>query len=56
MTLPPRVFEPRYVQIVSDCLEGSPVFGVVLIKEGKLAVPCSAPEPVPGVAVAGKRS
>jgi Lon protease-like protein len=35
MTLPLRVFEPRYVQMVSDCLEGSPLFGVVLIKEGK---------------------
>jgi len=35
MTLPLRVFEPRYVQMVSDCLEGNPVFGVVLIKEGQ---------------------
>jgi Lon protease-like protein len=35
MTLPLRVFEPRYVQMVSDCLEGSPVFGVVLIREGR---------------------
>ena len=35
MTLPLRVFEPRYVQMVSDCLESSSVFGVVLIKEGK---------------------
>jgi Lon protease-like protein len=34
MTLPLRVFERRYVQMVHDCLAGNPVFGVLLIKEG----------------------
>jgi Lon protease-like protein len=40
MALPLRVFEPRYLRMVRDCLDGEyvsgdPVFGVVLIKEGK---------------------
>lgn len=40
MTLPLRVFEPRYLQMVQDCLDGDyaagdPVFGIVLIKEGE---------------------
>jgi Lon protease-like protein len=40
MTLPLRVFEPRYLQMIQDCLDGEyaggdPVFGVVLIKEGE---------------------
>jgi Lon protease-like protein len=40
MTLPLRVFEPRYLRMVQDCLEGdyaagAPVFGIVLIKEGQ---------------------
>jgi len=40
MTLPLRVFEPRYLQMVQDCLQGEygagdPIFGVVLIKEGE---------------------
>lgn len=40
MTLPLRVFEPRYLQMVQDCLDGNyaggdPVFGVALIKEGE---------------------
>lgn len=34
MTLPLRIFEPRYRQMLADCLSGEPVFGVVLIKEG----------------------
>jgi Lon protease-like protein len=39
MTLPLRVFEPRYLRMIQDCLDGEyvsgdPVFGVVLIKEG----------------------
>jgi Lon protease-like protein len=34
MTLPLRIFERRYVQMMHDCLEGDPVFGVLLIKEG----------------------
>jgi len=46
MTLPLRIFEPRYVQMVSDCLEGSPVFGVVLTKEGKEVGGPAVPYPV----------
>jgi Lon protease-like protein len=43
MTLPLRIFERRYLQMVQDCLEGDSVFGVLLIKEGhevgEVAVP-----------------
>lgn len=34
MTLPLRIFEPRYRQMLADCLSGEPIFGVVLIKKG----------------------
>jgi len=34
MVLPLHVFEPRYRQLVRDCLEGTPEFGVVLITRG----------------------
>ncbi len=33
--LPLRIFEPRYSQLVADCLTGDPVFGVVLIAAGR---------------------
>ncbi len=33
--LPLRVFEPRYRQLVLDCLEGNGEFGVVLIERGQ---------------------
>jgi uncharacterized protein len=32
--LPLHVFEPRYRQLVHDCLEGTPEFGVALIERG----------------------
>jgi uncharacterized protein len=32
--LPLHVFEPRYRQLVQDCLDGEPEFGVVLIERG----------------------
>ena len=32
--LPLHVFEPRYRQLVKDCLAGEPEFGVVLIDRG----------------------
>lgn len=32
--LPLRVFEPRYRQLVADCLDGDRQFGVVLIERG----------------------
>ncbi len=34
MVLPLHVFEPRYRQLVRDCLAGTPEFGVVLIARG----------------------
>jgi Lon protease-like protein len=34
MVLPLHVFEPRYRQLVHDCIEGEPEFGVVLIERG----------------------
>jgi Lon protease-like protein len=33
--LPLRIFEPRYVQLVNDCLAGDRAFGVVLIEAGR---------------------
>jgi hypothetical protein len=33
-TMPLHVFEPRYRQLMQDCLEGDPRFGVVLIERG----------------------
>ena len=35
MTLPLRIFERRYMRMIHDCLDGDPVFGVLLIKEGQ---------------------
>ena len=35
MTLPLRIFEPRYRQMLADCLKDEPIFGVVLIKGGE---------------------
>jgi uncharacterized protein len=34
MTLPLQVFEPRYRQLVAECLQAGEPFGVVLIREG----------------------
>jgi Lon protease-like protein len=34
MTLPLRIFEPRYLQMVTDCMNDDGVFGVVCIKAG----------------------
>lgn len=34
MVLPLHVFEPRYRELVRDCLAGRPEFGVVLIQRG----------------------
>ena len=33
--LPLRIFEPRYTAMISECLAGDPVFGVVLIAAGR---------------------
>ncbi len=35
MTLPLRIFEPRYVQMVQERIKGDPRIGVTLIKEGQ---------------------
>jgi Lon protease-like protein len=35
MTLPLRIFEPRYLQMVDECVRGDAMFGVVCIKEGQ---------------------
>lgn len=32
--LPLQVFEPRYLSLVADCVQGTPEFGVVLIERG----------------------
>lgn len=33
--LPLRIFEPRYLDMVSECLKGAKAFGVVLIRNGE---------------------
>lgn len=33
--LPLRIFEPRYSTMISECLAGDPVFGVVMIAAGR---------------------
>ena len=33
--LPLRIFEPRYLDMVSDCLRNDKAFGVCLIKDGR---------------------
>ena len=35
MTMPLRIFEERYKQMIGECLEASAPFGVVMIKEGR---------------------
>lgn len=40
--LPLRVFEPRYLDMVSDCLKHDAGIGVVLIKEGREIGPAAA--------------
>lgn len=37
MSLPLHIFEPRYRQMIGECLERQAPFGVVLIKEGQEA-------------------
>jgi len=46
MTLPLRIFERRYLQMVRDCLDSDPVFGVLLIKEGQEVGESAAPHRV----------
>jgi Lon protease-like protein len=46
MTLPLRIFEPRYLRMVRDCLDGDPVFGVLLIKDGQEVGEAAVPHEV----------
>lgn len=42
--LPLRVFEPRYLDMISRCLKRDTPFGVLLIKEGREAGPATTHE------------
>jgi len=42
--LPLRIFEPRYVDMVSHCLRHESPFGVLLIREGREAGPATTHE------------
>lgn len=44
--LPLKVFEPRYVDLVSDCMKQGKPFGVNLIRSGQEAGSPADPEPV----------
>ena len=42
--LPLRIFEPRYLTMVSDCVQGDSPFGVLLIRDGHEAGPATTYE------------
>lgn len=44
--LPLRIFEPRYLDMVSDCMRNERPFGVCLIREGKEVGEPAEPHPV----------
>lgn len=46
MTLPLNIFEPRYRQMLADCLKGDQVFGIALIKEGAEVGEPAVPHPI----------
>ena len=48
--LPLRIFEPRYKQLVDDCMLGDGQFGVCLIDEGKSVTGWNAPRMVGTIA------
>ena len=48
--LPLRIFEPRYKQLVDDCMLGDGQFGVCLIDEGKSVSGWNAPKMVGTIA------
>lgn len=50
MALPLRIFEPRYQQMLADCLEEDQIFGVVLIKKGEEMGGPAAPHEIGTVA------
>lgn len=48
-TLPLRIFEPRYVDMIRWCMRESSGFGVVLLKEGTDVLDASAPKDLPNI-------
>jgi Lon protease-like protein len=44
--LPLRIFEPRYVDMVRDCMRDNAVFGVVLIRSGREAGAAAEPQSI----------
>jgi len=48
--LPLRIFEPRYLDMISDCLKTNSGFGVVLIREGREVGEAATPHVVGTVA------
>lgn len=44
--LPLKVFEPRYVDMVRDCMKHETPFGIVLIKSGHEVGPAAEPETI----------
>lgn len=53
MTLPLKVFEPRYRQMMDDCMAGDKTFGVLLIKSGKEVGEPAVPHKVGTTALIG---
>jgi Lon protease-like protein len=50
MTLPLQIFEPRYLEMIGECLNGGLPFGVVLIDTGREVGGPAIPHPVGTVA------
>jgi len=50
MTLPLHIFEPRYLEMIGECLTNSQPFGVVLIDSGREVGGPAVPHPVGTVA------
>ena len=48
-TLPLRIFEPRYVDMIRWCMRESSGFGVVLLKEGSDVLDASTPADTPNI-------
>lgn len=52
-TLPLRIFEPRYVDMIRWCMKESAGFGVVLLKEGSDVMDPSANPAMPNICTVG---
>jgi Lon protease-like protein len=50
MTLPLQIFEPRYLEMIGECLTNSQPFGVVLIDSGREVGGPAVPHPVGTIA------